>query len=194
MEFQMRNKTFISSMVGVAAAAAVAGSANAAIVSGPGVGSNCATFDGATSTTITYDGYTVSSASSWASPLLAFSIRTRLYDGGGTTVPIAIGLIEYSYDAGVNYSTYSTSSLSNNVFGATITPPANTVTNGNFRVRVTIPANVSLVNNLTFAVGLDYDMGNSGGGRTTFFSSVVPAPGALALLGAAGLVGARRRR
>jgi MYXO-CTERM domain-containing protein len=32
MEFQMRNKTFISSMVGVAAAAAVAGSANAAIV------------------------------------------------------------------------------------------------------------------------------------------------------------------
>jgi MYXO-CTERM domain-containing protein len=32
MEFQMRNKTFISSMVGVAAAVAVAGSANAAIV------------------------------------------------------------------------------------------------------------------------------------------------------------------
>jgi hypothetical protein len=31
MEFQMRNKTFISSMVGVAAAVAVAGSANAAI-------------------------------------------------------------------------------------------------------------------------------------------------------------------
>jgi MYXO-CTERM domain-containing protein len=32
MEFQMRNKTFISSMVGIAAAVAVAGSANAAIV------------------------------------------------------------------------------------------------------------------------------------------------------------------
>jgi hypothetical protein len=32
MEFQMRNKTFISSMVGIAAAAAVAGSANAEII------------------------------------------------------------------------------------------------------------------------------------------------------------------
>jgi hypothetical protein len=32
MEFQMRNKTFISSMVGIAAAAAVAGSANAGFV------------------------------------------------------------------------------------------------------------------------------------------------------------------
>jgi MYXO-CTERM domain-containing protein len=36
MEFQMRNKTFISSMVGVAAAVAVAGSASAGIVSASG--------------------------------------------------------------------------------------------------------------------------------------------------------------
>ena len=31
MDFQMRNKTFISSMVGIAAAVAVAGAANAAL-------------------------------------------------------------------------------------------------------------------------------------------------------------------
>jgi hypothetical protein len=60
-------------------------------------------------------------------------------------------------------------------------------------VRVTIPANVAIVNAMNFRMILDWST-NEGGSATSRTSVAVPAPGAFALLGVAGLVGARRRR
>ena len=196
----MRNKTFISSMVGIAAAVAVAGSANAAIVTGPSSGSDCVTFSGSSPTTITYFGFT---DGGWASQLSEFSIKTVLFTGS-TATQIPIGLIEYSYDAGTNWNVYSTTSTSaNNTsvnqpplstgWGQTVTPSGITVGTNNFRVRVTIPADVAIVNGMTFRMSL-YWSSAGGGAVNSRQSAAVPAPGALALLGVAGLVGARRRR
>jgi MYXO-CTERM domain-containing protein len=199
MEFQMRNKTFISSMVGVAAAAAVAGSANAAIVTGPGIGSDCATFSGSSPTTITYSAF---SDAGWDGTLDSFKIKTVLFSGS-TATPISIGLIEYSYNAGTNWNVYSltstsadnTSILSGSTgWGALITPSSVTVGNNNFRVRVTIPANVAIVNAMNFRMSLNWSNTSFEGGTNSRNSVAVPAPGAFALLGVAGLVGARRRR
>jgi MYXO-CTERM domain-containing protein len=194
MEFQMRNKTFISSMVGVAAAVAVAGSANAGIVNPAGSGSDCLTFDGSSPTTITYSGF---NDGQWDSQLTSFRIKTVLFQGS-TATTISIGLIEYSYNSGTNWSIYSVTSTSadntsisggSTGWGDTITPSNVTVGSGNFRVRVTIPTNAAIVNGMTFRMSLNWD-----GGTNSRQSSAVPAPGAFALLGVAGLVGARRRR
>jgi MYXO-CTERM domain-containing protein len=194
MEFQMRNKTFISSMVGVAAAVAVAGSANAGIVNPAGSGSDCLTFDGSSPTTITYSGF---NDGQWDSQLTSFRIKTVLFQGS-TATSISIGLIEYSYNSGTNWSIYSVTSTSadntsisggSTGWGDTITPSNVTVGSGNFRVRVTIPTNAAIVNGMTFRMSLNWD-----GGTNSRQSSAVPAPGAFALLGVAGLVGARRRR
>ena len=197
----MRNKTFISSMVGIAAAVAVAGSANAAIVTGPGSTSDCLTFDGSSPTTITYFGF---NDGGWNSTLTEFSIKTVLFTGS-TATQIPVGLIEYSYNAGSNWNVYSTTSTSaNNTsinppplstgWGSPITPSNVTVGQDNFRVRVTIPANVAIANGMTFRMSLNWSSSGGGGGTNSRQSSAVPAPGAFALLGVAGLVGARRRR
>jgi len=194
----MRTQTFISSMVGVAAAVAVAGSANAAIVTGPGSGSDCATFSGSSPTTITYSGF---SDGGWDGTLDSFKIKTVLFSGS-TATPISIGLIEYSYNAGTNWNVYSlTSTSADNTsissvstgWGALISPSSVTVGINNFRVRATIPANVAIVNAKTFRMSLDWSSA-TGGGTNSRQSVAVPAPGAFALLGVAGLVGARRRR
>ena len=196
----MRNKTFISSMVGIAAAVAVAGSANAGIVDPAGSSSDCKTFNGSSPTTITYFGF---NDGGWDSTLSQFAIKTVLFQGS-TATEIPIGLIEYSYNAGTNWNVYSLSSTSaNNTsisqpplstgWGQTVTPSGITVGADNFRVRVTIPANVAIVDGKTFRMSLVWGSA-TGGGTNSRQSAAVPAPGALALLGAAGLVGARRRR
>jgi len=185
-------------MVGVAAAMSVAGSANASIVTGPGSGSDCATFSGSSPTTITYSGF---SDGGWDGTLDSFKIKTVLFSGS-TATPISIGLIEYSYNAGTNWNVYSlTSTSADNTsissvstgWGALISPSSVTVGINNFRVRATIPANVAIVNAKTFRMSLDWSSA-TGGGTNSRQSVAVPAPGAFALLGVAGLVGARRRR
>ena len=194
----MRNKTFISSMVGIAAAVSVAGSANAAIVTGPNSSSDCLTFSGSSPTTITYFGF---NDDGWNSTLSEFKIKTTLFSGS-TATPISIGLIEYSYNAGTNWNLYSATSTSGDNtlttagstgWGQTVTPSGITVGSDNFRVRVTIPANVAIVNAMTFRMSLNWSS-SSGGGTNNRQSTAVPAPGAFALLGVAGLVGVRRRR
>jgi MYXO-CTERM domain-containing protein len=60
-------------------------------------------------------------------------------------------------------------------------------------VRVTIPADVAIVNAMNFRMSLNWST-DQGGSTTSRNSVAVPAPGAFALLGVAGLVGARRRR
>ena len=194
----MRNKTFISSMVGIAAAAAVAGSANAAIVTGPSSTSDCLTFSGSSPTTITYFGF---NDTAWDSSLESFKIKTVLFTGS-TATEILIGLIEYSYNAGTNWNVYSTTSTSadntlttagSTGWGQTVTPSGITVGADNFRVRVTIPANVAIVNGRTFRMSLNWSS-SGGGGTNNRSSSAVPAPGAVALIGLAGVVASRRRR
>jgi hypothetical protein len=65
------------------------------------------------------------------------------------------------------------------------------VTNGNAPTSGTITFSVNVGD--TFGFGVFTDDGIFGSGTATF-TNFVPAPGAIALLGAAGLVGTRRRR
>jgi len=196
-------------VIGALALAAIAGSANAAIVTGPGVGSDAATFEGSTSTTITYSGFT---EGSWAGELFEFRIKAVLYrnSGNGHYAPIEItqipiGLIEYSSDAGGLWNVYSTSSTSANTlstnalafaFSPAITHPSGLfVGQGNFLFRITIPASSLLVNGQTFRADLQLRWANSLEVNTRSSQVVpVPTPGAAALLGLGGLLAARRRR
>ncbi len=187
--------------IGALALAAIAGSANAAIVTGPGSGSNSATFEGSTPTTITYSGF---NDGSWAGELFQFRIKTVLFSSGPTVITqIPVGLIEYSYNAGGLWNVYSTSSTSaNNTsisagsagWGLPIIPSSGlTVGQNNFLFRVTIPASPLLVNGQTFRAAVEYSTA-FGGGTNSRASLVVPTPGAAALLGLGGLLAARRRR
>ena len=213
----MRNKTFISSMVGIAAAAAVAGSANAAIVTGPGSGntqgSDCATFDPSTSTTITYNG-----AGSWANQSFGqFYFAPIVSDSNyqGSNPGFVVTNIEYSRDSGLNWtlgaSTYTTSTQNNQQAAAagknfaywafSIQDASFGITGSTLRVRMTLSATSLLANGKLlsgFAHGqygsLAQDFYGQAFGAGGGVSIAVPAPGAFALLGVAGLVGARRRR
>ncbi|MEN9642723.1 MAG: hypothetical protein RIR77_1912 [Planctomycetota bacterium] len=211
IEFQMRNTTFTSSMVGIAAAVAVASSASAAIVSGPGGFSDCATFNPSTSTTITYTIVALSN-----STFGTFSMGFGVLDASnnGYTAGIEVTNIEYSTDSGTNWtlgaSSYTTGNTTYSQFvGAapgsaawafSFTDNGSVGSDGGIdrstlRVRATLSATSSIPNDYQFygfQRGQYSPAGNAFAGAT--FSTAVPAPGALALLGAAGLVGARRRR
>ena len=187
--------------IGAVALAAIAGSANAGIVTGPGSGSNCATFEGSTLTTITYSGFT---DGSWGGELFQFWIKTVLFSSGPTVITqIPVGLIEYSYNAGGIWNVYSTSSTSaNNLlissgsagWGPAIIPSSGLIVGpNNFLFRVTIPANPLLVNGQTFRASVEYSTA-AGGGTNSRVSQVIPNPGTAALLGLGGLLAARRRR
>ena len=215
MEFQMRNKTFISSMVGIAAAVAVAGSANAAIVTGPGTGSDCATLNPSTSTTITYTG-------SWSSQTvgtfyMGFGVCNASYVGAVSGLEVTN--IQYSTDSGVNWtlgaSSYTTGTTTYGGFSTASNAPASAaagtwafsftnngsgfpggINGSTLRVRATLSATSSIPNDYKF-YGFATGQWAEGAGRAFsggYVSTAVPAPGAFALLGVAGLVGARRRR
>jgi hypothetical protein len=94
MEFQVRNKTFISSMVGISAAVVLAGSANAAIVSASGVDGN-----------------------SGAGQLMIFA--SGLWDGNGTETPIA-GFPGTLNDGRARYFNASYTSGSDGNFGESV--------------------------------------------------------------------------
>jgi hypothetical protein len=208
MEFQMRNKTFISSMVGIAAAAAVAGSANAAVVNANGIGSNCLTFDSSTSTPIVYSGF---GSTSGTSLRVGFTVESNSSGAGSTVISgIQFSTVEWSKDNGTtwfkfnsNADSFTTSSTSAYAYAVAADFDGNAVlttmgfltatsisvtTADTFLVRATMAASV---------IPNDYKLKAIialGGNYTERTSTAVPAPGALALLGAAGLVGARRRR
>ena len=212
----MRNKTFISSMVGIAAAVAVAGSANASIISGPGTGSDCAALNPSTDTTITYNG----GGGLWGGTTTArsfymgFGVANSSF--GGYVAGLQITNIEYSTDSGANWilgaSSYTTGTTTLAGFSSADSAPASApagtyafnFTSGSgivgnaLRVRATLSATSSIPNQYKFYA---YSVGKSVTNTTVFSGAAlstvlvpVPAPGALALLGAAGLVGARRRK
>jgi hypothetical protein len=237
MEVQMRNKTFISSMVGVAAAVAVAGSANAAIL--PNV----------------VDPFTVTqSLSTTSSGLSKVTITGALFDkrdavrnnkaGGagvnGTTNNVGFTLsnplnsfvgLDYTMSGAATKDLSSIAEVSIVLSDLVLNVPGGTAATGveisvflfdsaynRLYASDTRSTNGTSIFNLASAgrdVGFDltkvamlsllvtqvggstsssYTTTSSSGTLSNFSYTAVPAPGALALLGAAGIVGARRRR
>ena len=188
-------------MTGVVAAAAVAGSAGAEIVTGPSASSTCITFNPSTPTTAEWFGYT---DGAWGSALQSFSIafvcNAPGSPGVARTLTNGVTNIQYSLNNGQSWLAYAstqsaTGSLSDELsytWGATVQPNV-LVGVGNFRIRATIEASASILSGDTFTVLLDWSS-LSGGGVNSRQSTAVPAPGAFALLGAASLAGKRRRR
>jgi MYXO-CTERM domain-containing protein len=232
MEFQMRNKTFISSMVGVAAAVAVAGSANAGVagvslwdfrdfsigtlpVTGNSstsvTGGNSGVAEGnpfprwetaleKTGTSMTGSGGKVNvvlSGTNNSSATFYLSSLTPVNLTGTTSFDINVTSTTGRAQWGIGL--YDVSGKSANMISAVVT--------GNSVGTVSIPTSGS---NWVTGAGFDWsqvmgvDLGfsrdNTVSGAVSFsfdsFTAVgaVPAPGALALLGVAGIVGARRRR
>jgi hypothetical protein len=236
MELRMRNKTFISSMVGVAAAAAVAGSANAAIVTKVDQFTTAQSFStNATYTNISdsifqqrnarrYNNAGGTGVSGTPNNNVAFTFAR----GGGSASSVVLNY-QMSGAAATDLSSISEMSivLSNlvlNVAGGTaatgvsfawtlVDSSGNTKyasdtrsTNGtsifNFASATTDDGfDLTQVEKLTLQVSQvggstsgTYSNTSSSGTLSNFSYTAVPAPGALALLGGAGLVGARRRR
>ena len=228
----MRNKTFISSMVGVAAAVSVAGSANAGV-----------TIDSFTNSTFdqertSYGSIFNSRSGSETSSSLTYEIDATTNRLKANTGANAIIVVEWlNYDANgnngpnINLSQLSTitfdvtssaaskisfdiqqlNSLSSVIGGvrwsnvaiaagsSSVTLTVGQNSGGTWTTRGTGLAALSNVNVMFMSFG---KTGTSSGiGAVSFDGSIgnlqynlVPAPGAVALLGVAGLVGGRRRR
>ena len=214
----MRNKTFISSMVGIAAAVAVAGSANAAIVNGPSLYSNCKTFDPTSSTTVTFDLFNQNSGFgptgdyynvTWGTGAEFYfgMVITGLTGASAYPANANVSSVQYSFDAGATYSAYTLGTVNASSFtgsyGSTVnvSPTQQLSKIRDFRIQVTLASG----SNYTLGTGVDgiggsnvqlrmvLD-GNYSGSAISTGTRAVPAPGAFALLGVAGLVGTRRRR
>ena len=209
----MRNTTFISSMVGIAAAAAVAGSASAAVA-----------FDSFTVPQTNTDG-----AVAWASPAASQPIfgasGTRgafAYDNGSGTSTSSVGggtatftntgsggqIAGLSYSGvaqdltGYTFSFYLNSNVATDgqlgfffeleSAGGGYSPNVlNYTVAGMYTVDLSTVKGVDLTAITTISIGI-YTA--EPGSATVSNFTYTPAPGAVALLGAAGLVGARRRR
>ena len=246
----MRNKTFISSMVGVAAAVAVAGSANAGFVdnfnrrlantltqldtitatntnAGVGVSKvntgltgtafpkrSTGVQNAGSSATMTGDGsaaFVLGRASTgsgsvnsgwWGGMYLnyanngafadltgttSFSINVGSYTGGATNWALNVTMdFNSEFDSGSMDLTLTNSDIVNGVLTFNV---ANMTPNGTI--------DWAKVDGINLGVQrAEWGAANStvSFSLSNFQYNVVPAPGALALLGAAGLVGARRRR
>ena len=220
----MRAQTFISSMVGIAAAVAVAGSANASLVFD--------SFQTAVNTGVTTAGSQIKFASSpsWSTPNPVSGLtggRTAVANGysatAATSVVVGSGvatlqagreggfgsLLSYS-GTGANLTGYvftlnvsaTTGSNAKLIFGLTNAAGSSQIESalngtGTYIFSVSSFGGGYDATSITgVAFGLETLIGGSGGASMTFdsFTYAVPAPGALALLGVAGLVGGRRRR
>ena len=220
----MRNTTFISSMVGVAAAVAVAGSASAGIAG------------------MTFDSFTVAQSESnlpapipgikWASPASSQPIfgasgtraANAFYGSSGTTTTSSVSSgaatsttnaeggayagLQYFGNAqdltGYTFSFYLSSSVATGdgegfsfflqTAGlGTVERIVNYTGAGTYTVNTSDFANPAIDLRAITSLGLFIYTSQPGSATVSNFT-YTPAPGALALLGAAGLVGARRRR
>jgi hypothetical protein len=231
MEFQMRNKTFISSMVGVAASVAVAGSANAGV-----------TIDSFTNSTFAQDrasfgsifntrwyginGTSTAPTPTINAPTINATTNRLVADTGDGFITTYWENFDADYNVGpfINLSQLSTITFDVTSLAAskiTFVIKESAFAAGSVRwTNVAVPAGSSSV---TLTVGqnsggvwsvagngmadlsnvgfMSMKLGLTGTGAVNFVGSIgnlqynlVPAPGALALLGVAGLVGGRRRR
>jgi len=197
----MRNKTFISSMVGIAAAVAVAGSAaQAGIVwTNP---TNTGIYSSFNQNNLFNNDTEQSNLLSGANVFLA---RTRTVSGATaswtattTTSGFSVGAnsTEASYDV-VSWRSFTVSESPLNVDLSWIGSTGiylYTQSGGDLsQVQSFLSSSGSQA--ITLASGDYVIISNLGGTATpSSFNFSVPAPGALALLGVAGIVGARRRR
>ena len=220
MEFQVRNKTFISSMVGISAAVALAGSANAALA-----------FDtftvGQSSTNVSQEAWENPSS---AQPIFGTSGTRLAYvpagtgsvsvGGGVATLAVAnqsVAALFYSnddlhdltgyifsfdlsmanqvgawafemwFETGGNYDAYQIAYTGAGTYTVDLsTAPTTSYSGDGSAFDITETQNIYL----------HFESQSNGSGVATVsnFNYAVPAPGAVALLGAAGLIGARRRR
>jgi MYXO-CTERM domain-containing protein len=207
MEYQLRNKTFISSMAGMAAAVAVAGSANAAVTAfspingmiesgGIANGNALMVFTvGESDITVSalgsfngYDGTRAVGIFAWDG---SFGSREALVSGNVTTNNTQGG---FSYAA--CFMTL-TARLQYVLVGQTV---VGSYEYGTSFTNAGVGSGISFDSYwYNFAAPLNAYPSNTSADPFPSFGpnfqfSVVPAPGALALLGVAGLIGARRRR
>jgi hypothetical protein len=188
-------------------ALALAAMGNAAILTGPGIGTDCLTMEGSTSTTITYFGY---NDGSWAGNLRRFSIGVYLASPVGqpaAAYATPVSLIQYSTNAGSTWSIYNMGSPNTLIdpdygFGSLPMGPVvnygfpglSPVGAGNFRVRVTLDANpTELIAGRRVITVLNYST-SFGGGQNSRSSQVVPEPSSMIVLGASALALLRRRK
>jgi len=222
----MRNKTFISSMVGVAAAAAVAGSANAGVVIDPFAQATLSQFKTLAGSafnsreTSTSTGFSVNTATNrlvvntvggtsaqwrnWGAPVgggdfavgpyldlsqldsitfdvsmnsassFSFSVRYQTGDTGALTTQGQLVWTDVAVASGNSTVTLTVGQNSGGTYSVIGVPQATTL------------SNVSTMR-MAWSGAFNGEIGN-------LQYNNVPAPGALALLGVAGIVGARRRR
>jgi hypothetical protein len=226
MEFQMRNKTFISSMVGVAAAVAVAGSANAGVVD-PFTTNQSFGNDSANGFVSITGGLFNERNAFRSSSAGGAGVRASSNDVAFTTNRANTGLVTLSYRMAGGSSNdlslitgmsiaLSALNLSNGATGVSFYWQAIDVNSNSMYASQDLFSNgtstfdfaaatMDLGFDLTKVTNLEVSVSQLGGptsgstvsvsGTLSNFSyTAVPAPGALALLGAAGLVGSRRRR
>jgi MYXO-CTERM domain-containing protein len=226
MEFQMRNKTFISSMVGVAAAVAVAGSANAGVVDPFTTNQSFGNDSSSGFVSITGGLFNERNAFRSASAGGA-GVRASSNDVAFTTNRANFGLVGLTYQMAGGSSNdlslitgmsiaLSALNLSNGATGVSFYWQAIDVNSNSMYASQNLSSNGTSTFDFAAAtkdVGFDLtnvttlqlsvtQIGGPTSGSTisvsgtlsNFSYTAVPAPGALALLGVAGLVGARRRR
>ena len=218
----MRNKTFISSMVGIAAAVAVAGSANAALVTGTYSGSTSSIQyyvkqsgywivygsvqqRGAFSGTFQFDtAGAVDTDTAQAHALYSLSgtitlAGTGTYYGRTTAAGPPLKLQSTVNGSGLDtFKLYKIEDSDGTMMSISTNIPSNTYAFGDFVP--TVPLNLTGIsglyeNNYLPTTGGNGTMGYTSTGTITNLTlTVVPAPAAAALLGLAGLVAGRRRR
>ena len=212
----MRTQTFISSMVGVAAAVAVAGSANAALVTGTYSGSTSSIQyyvkisgkwivngsvqqRGAFSGTFQFD--TAGAVDTDTAQAHALYSLSGTITGGGRTTAAGPPLKLQSTVNGSGLDTfklYKFEDETGTMMSISTNIPSNTYAFGDFVP--TVPLNLTGISGLYQNSYLPTTGGNgtmgytSTGTITNLTLTVVPAPAAAALLGLAGLVAGRRRR
>ena len=214
----MRNKTFISSMVGIAAAVAVAGSANAAVSLFDFTTGVSANSSGSVNGSNPFNGWGTDNAlkattTSATSSGGAITIANQLSNTGGAPTG------DFYVSATTPVNLLGTTAIVFNVtaYSGAATDWMLTLQDSNFTFLDLFLVNTSGTGMKSFdtsglSPGFDWSsviavelqattrgsLGNRAASSFTFDSMVavgaVPAPGALALLGVAGLVGARRRR
>ena len=220
----MRNKTFISSMVGVAAAAAVAGSANAAFVDIFTVGSsstasNSGDVDPNSGSPFNYRYYQVSNNVTAIANVDSVN-QTLNLSRQANDVSLQLGVFwETSGQPNLNWTglqsiSFDISSATGGTLFARVggTTSATQIRWTNFNIgtgstTVTLAvgsasgsasysqgASFSDASISRFQLSLTQGTTAFSGTITNLQYNIVPAPGALALLGVAGIVGGRRRR
>ena len=225
-EFQMRNTTFISSMVGISAAVALAGSAMGAVtsiiidpfttpttVAQADSGAEISPIGGAFSTryistpgvglSVSVGAASGKMVATWAAGTSGDDkgLQVNWYNNIGDPSTDLSGLSQFDFFvggsnitgmtfwmeiAGGNSYDYVTADLN-------IVAGWNTVLLSDFNIAASIgvgPIDTSVVDYV--ALKIDGDRGRNI--EISNFTAAVPAPGAIALLGVAGLVGGRRRR